>query len=136
MKKQIWFYWIKNEQDICLCCYEAKISINNFHCGFINLKTEHNLNKNLRPICQLCFSTLNGIKIINFMNNYGFEIRKDFYKSNIDLDKYINLDKNIEPNNINSNNIKEGINNYLRKIRNKIMIIYLKKEKGTLNLNI
>lgn len=66
--------------DKCFCCNHENISINNFQVGHIQAESKNGETKiyNLRPICQLCNTSMKTANMVDFMNKYGFELRKDF----------------------------------------------------------
>ena len=85
VRNKVWneYIGIDKANDKCFCCNSEPITKANFECGHII--SEHSggeINiKNLRPVCSACNKSVGTKNMLDFMKQYHFDIRKDFYKN-------------------------------------------------------
>jgi 5-methylcytosine-specific restriction endonuclease McrA len=74
IRQLVWNEYIGEEKgvDVCFCCRHEKISQMNFQCGHVI--SEANGGKtnveNLRPICQLCNTSMGKVNMNVFINAF------------------------------------------------------------------
>jgi 5-methylcytosine-specific restriction endonuclease McrA len=96
VRNKVWneYIGIDKSNDKCFCCNSEPITRANFECGHIISEYsggEVNL-KNLRPICSACNKSVGTKNMLDFMKQYHFDIRKDFYKNEINDNSNIFFD--------------------------------------------
>ena len=73
--RAVWARWIGDDvaKTKCLCCKAQEIHITSYHCGHVvaermggKLTVE-----NLRPICQMCNSSMGTKNMMDFMRDHG-----------------------------------------------------------------
>ncbi len=67
-----------NANCYCYCCSVEPITKGNFECGHIISEKEGGEVKleNLRPICGLCNKSMGTKNMLEFMKQYGYNIKQ------------------------------------------------------------
>lgn len=75
LTRAVWARWIGDDvaKTRCLCCKVQEIHIMSFHCGHIvaEKKGGKTIVENLRPICQMCNSSMGTKNMDDFMRENG-----------------------------------------------------------------
>ena len=87
LKNAVWnlYIGINNTTASCFCCKLEHITYANFYCGYVIPKKNNGsvTVSNLRPICELCNSSINNNNMFDLMKQYGFdEIQSPYYHNN------------------------------------------------------
>ena len=75
LKRAVWARWIGDDvaKTRCLCCKVQEIHIMSYHCGHVvsEKRGGGTVVENLRPICQMCNSSMGTKNMNDFMRENG-----------------------------------------------------------------